>query len=296
MKRITLPNIRAALEAMRHEVDHRSGRCRARPAGGRAHAGGAMMQTRPAGHHRRRPGRADDGAAPGAACRCSCWPARRSATGASSAWAQGGVAACVGADDDPACHLADTLAAGDGLCDAAVAARILQAGPDTIAALARHGVAFDRAADGALALGLEAAHSRRRIVHAARRRHRRRDHARARSRRRGARPPSPSWKQAEAPPAGGARTTASRRAGGRAARRHAAAGQPRGAGQRRHRRALSAHHQPAAGPGARGCCSPPAPARRWPTWNSCSSTRPRWPPAPTRCRWSARRCAARAPS
>ena len=87
-------------------------------------------------------------------------------SGAASAWAQGGIAACVGADDDPACHLADTLAAGDGLCNAALAARILQAGPDTIAALARHGVAFDRTAGGGLALGLEAAHSRRRIVHA----------------------------------------------------------------------------------------------------------------------------------
>lgn len=87
-------------------------------------------------------------------------------SGAASAWAQGGVAACVGADDDAACHLGDTLAAGDGLCDAAVAARILQAGPETIAALARHGVAFDRTAEGRLALGLEAAHSRRRIVHA----------------------------------------------------------------------------------------------------------------------------------
>jgi L-aspartate oxidase len=87
-------------------------------------------------------------------------------SGAASAWAQGGVAACVGVDDDPAGHLADTLAAGDGLCDAGVAARILRAGPDSIATLARHGVEFDRTADGRLALGLEAAHSRRRIVHA----------------------------------------------------------------------------------------------------------------------------------
>ena len=88
-------------------------------------------------------------------------------TGASSAWAQGGVAACVGPDDEPARHLADTLAAGDGVCDAAIAARVLAAGPDSIAALLGHGAAFDRAADGSLALGLEAAHSRRRIVHAA---------------------------------------------------------------------------------------------------------------------------------
>ncbi|CAH2605594.1 L-aspartate oxidase (plasmid) [Rhodovastum atsumiense] len=86
---------------------------------------------------------------------------------AASAWAQGGVAAAVGPDDDPARHLQDTLAAGDGLCDAAIAARILGAAPDTIAALLRRGVAFDRAGDGRFALGLEAAHSRHRILHAA---------------------------------------------------------------------------------------------------------------------------------
>ena len=36
---------------------------------------------------------------------------------ASSLWAQGGLAAAMGGDDDPALHLADTLAAGAGLCD-----------------------------------------------------------------------------------------------------------------------------------------------------------------------------------
>jgi L-aspartate oxidase len=86
---------------------------------------------------------------------------------ASSAWAQGGIAAAVGPGDDPAQHLADTLAAGDGLGDAAMAARILSAGPAAIEALARLGARFDRAADGALCLGREAAHRRRRIVHAA---------------------------------------------------------------------------------------------------------------------------------
>ncbi|QPC91682.1 L-aspartate oxidase [Mesorhizobium sp. INR15] len=85
---------------------------------------------------------------------------------ASSAWAQGGLAASLGADDDPALHLADTLAAGDGLCDAQAARRILYAAPAAIEHLARLGVRFDRAGDGTLHLGLEAAHSRRRIVHA----------------------------------------------------------------------------------------------------------------------------------
>ncbi|MCD1636117.1 L-aspartate oxidase [Martelella mediterranea] len=84
----------------------------------------------------------------------------------STGWAQGGIAAALGDDDSAELHLADTLAAGDGLCDAEAAARILQGAPEAIAFLERHGVAFDRAPDGRLAFGLEAAHSRRRIIHA----------------------------------------------------------------------------------------------------------------------------------
>lgn len=84
----------------------------------------------------------------------------------SSAWAQGGVAASVGPDDDAELHLADTLAAGDGLCDPGTARRILSGAPDAIAHLVEIGARFDRDAAGALKLGLEAAHSRRRIVHA----------------------------------------------------------------------------------------------------------------------------------
>ncbi|WP_237477621.1 L-aspartate oxidase [Lichenibacterium dinghuense] len=85
---------------------------------------------------------------------------------ASSAWAQGGIAAAVGEGDDPEQHLADTLHAGDGLCDPAVARRILSAGPAAIDDLARLGARFDRRPDGALRLGREAAHGRHRIVHA----------------------------------------------------------------------------------------------------------------------------------
>ena len=66
------------------------------------------------------------------------------AQGAASAWAQGGVAAAVGAGDDPALHAADTLAAGDGLSDPAVATRIAAAAPDAIDTLERYGVVFDR--------------------------------------------------------------------------------------------------------------------------------------------------------
>ena len=92
----------------------------------------------------------------------------RAALGAetSSAWAQGGIAASMGADDSAELHLADTLAAGDGLCDPAVAASIVGEAPAAITALERAGVRFDRNGAGTLSLGLEAAHSRRRIVHA----------------------------------------------------------------------------------------------------------------------------------
>ena len=85
---------------------------------------------------------------------------------ASSLWAQGGLAAAMGGDDDPALHLADTLAAGAGLCDEAVASRIVHAAPAAVEHLARLGVAFDRRPDGGWRLGLEAAHGRNRIVHA----------------------------------------------------------------------------------------------------------------------------------
>lgn len=86
----------------------------------------------------------------------------------SSSWlAQGGVAAAVGAHDSPALHAADTCAAGAGLSDPAAAAWLAQAAPQAVAGLVAAGVRFDRAGDGAPALGLEAAHSRRRILHAA---------------------------------------------------------------------------------------------------------------------------------
>lgn len=85
---------------------------------------------------------------------------------ASSMWAQGGLAAAVGDDDDPALHLKDTVAAGAGLCDEAVASRIVREAPAAVGRLARLGVGFDRWPDGSWRLGLEAAHSRKRIVHA----------------------------------------------------------------------------------------------------------------------------------
>ena len=83
----------------------------------------------------------------------------------STLWAQGGMAAALGADDSPALHAFDTMAAGDGLCDAAIVDRFVRVAPQAIENLARLGVRFDRMADGGFAPGLEAAHSRSRIAH-----------------------------------------------------------------------------------------------------------------------------------
>jgi L-aspartate oxidase len=90
----------------------------------------------------------------------------RFATGGSSNWAQGGIAAAVGTDDAPALHAADTLAAGAGLNDPEVVALLTEDGPRRIAHLLELGAHFDLAPGGALSLGREAAHSRRRILHA----------------------------------------------------------------------------------------------------------------------------------
>ena len=84
--------------------------------------------------------------------------------GTATGWAQGGIAAAIGADDAPELHAADTLAAGAGLSERDVARRVAAEGPRLIDWLVTLGVPFDRSGDGALALGLEAAHGRRRIV------------------------------------------------------------------------------------------------------------------------------------
>ncbi len=83
----------------------------------------------------------------------------------SSFHAQGGIAAAVGRDDSPDQHFADTVRVGCGLCDAAAVRVLVDEAPARIADLERLGVAFDRE-DGALALGREGGHGRRRILHA----------------------------------------------------------------------------------------------------------------------------------
>jgi L-aspartate oxidase len=85
--------------------------------------------------------------------------------GASSAWAQGGIAAAVGDGDSPEAHAADTIAVGGGIVDEAVALNLAREAPARIRDLLHYGVPFDRDLEGRLAVGQEAAHSARRIVH-----------------------------------------------------------------------------------------------------------------------------------
>ena len=78
--------------------------------------------------------------------------------------AQGGIAVATGAED-VAAHVADTLSAGAGLSSPAAVQALCAAGPEAVRVLAERGVDFDRGADGQWSLGLEAAHSRPRILH-----------------------------------------------------------------------------------------------------------------------------------
>lgn len=81
-------------------------------------------------------------------------------------YAQGGIAAAVGADDSPQLHARDTMAAGDGLCVPAAVRALTEEGPRYVRELIEWGAAFDRGPDGQPALGREAAHSVRRVLHA----------------------------------------------------------------------------------------------------------------------------------
>ncbi|MFW6299496.1 MAG: FAD-binding protein, partial [Oceanicaulis sp.] len=83
--------------------------------------------------------------------------------GASTAWAQGGVAAALSGDDSPSLHAADTIAAGAGLVEQAAARLLAEAGPREIEDLFALGAPFEK--DGAAwSLSREAAHSRARVA------------------------------------------------------------------------------------------------------------------------------------
>lgn len=86
---------------------------------------------------------------------------------ASSAWAQGGLAAALDPLDSAEEHARDTIAAGAGLVDPVIARLIAEEGPARVLDLIALGVPFDRTPEGALALSLEAAHSRPRVARVA---------------------------------------------------------------------------------------------------------------------------------
>lgn len=86
--------------------------------------------------------------------------------GGSSPWAQGGVAVAVGAGDSPRLHALDTLSAAAGLAEPAAVSALTEEGPQRVRRLVELGTAFDRGRLGELKLGREAAHRRRRVLHA----------------------------------------------------------------------------------------------------------------------------------
>src|ERR1700694_3578737 len=82
-------------------------------------------------------------------------------------WAQGGVAAVLGGDEDSTdLHLADTLAAGAGLCDVDAVRVLVGEGPGRVSDLIALGAVVDRQPEGGLALAREGGHSTARVVHA----------------------------------------------------------------------------------------------------------------------------------
>ncbi len=87
---------------------------------------------------------------------------------ATTRWAQGGVAAVLGGADPDSTdlHLADTLAAGAGLCDVDAVRVLVDEGPRRVNELISLGAMFDRDADGRLELAREGGHSQARVVHA----------------------------------------------------------------------------------------------------------------------------------
>jgi len=189
MKRITLENIYDALRLLQHEVEVPADRA-TRASCHRAHAGAARYGASARIRHRSTVGLGGtrrssvtldetDILVVGAGLaglylalelaprRCIVLSPAPLGQAAASAWAQGGIAAAIGPADSPEQHAADTVAAGAGLVDPAVALLIAREAPRAIEALLALGVPFDRDAAGNLATSLEAAHSRARVARVA---------------------------------------------------------------------------------------------------------------------------------
>lgn len=95
-----------------------------------------------------------------------CLVSKREINDSASSWAQGGIAAVLRDDDSIESHIADTLVAGGGLCDAEVTRMVAEQGREAIEWLIQQGVKFTRDADnGDYHLTREGGHSHRRIFH-----------------------------------------------------------------------------------------------------------------------------------
>jgi len=93
--------------------------------------------------------------------------AGRKPGGTATHYAQGGIAVVLPDNDDSVdAHVADTLAAGAGLCDPDAVTSIVADGYQAVTELVSDGARFDESPTGGWALSREGGHSRRRIVHA----------------------------------------------------------------------------------------------------------------------------------
>jgi L-aspartate oxidase len=90
---------------------------------------------------------------------------KKEAAESNTNYAQGGIAAVWSPPDSFSAHVRDTLRSGAGLCDEDIVRLTVEEGPDRIRELQSLGVRFS-ARQKTLELGLEAAHSQRRVLHA----------------------------------------------------------------------------------------------------------------------------------
>ncbi len=91
--------------------------------------------------------------------------AARFGEGASSLWAQAGIAAALAEGDSAEDHAADTIVAGAGIVDEKIALLLAREARERIEDLLRYGVPFDKDLEGHFSFGREAAHGRNRILH-----------------------------------------------------------------------------------------------------------------------------------
>ncbi|MBI5442745.1 MAG: FAD-binding protein, partial [Deltaproteobacteria bacterium] len=92
--------------------------------------------------------------------------AKASVAETNTRYAQGGIAGAITASDSAELHLADTLAAGAGLCDEQIARTVAEEAPEAIELLKHYGVRFDVGVGGRPDLHLEGGHTHPRVLHA----------------------------------------------------------------------------------------------------------------------------------